>query len=72
MEYLKKLNQIVEGYSKLLLSTDDKELTHSRAEICASCEINDDNICSHNRGGCGCYIPAKVRCKDCECPFNKW
>lgn len=72
MKYLKRMRQIVEGYTNLALNTGDRDLAYKRAHICAECTTNTDNICDDSKGGCGCYVPAKVRCKSCECPLKKW
>ena len=69
---INKIGQIFEGFKNLVLNEGDKELITFRAPICASCEVFENNICKKNRGGCGCYIPAKIRSKDSSCPIGKW
>lgn len=68
-----KLNQIKEGWFNYITGNPAiTELATKRAGICAECPINVKNKCSKKRGGCGCFIPAKVCCKKCKCPKNKW
>lgn len=73
MDAIKKLNEIKEGWIGYLMGKKKSlPLITSRAEICANCEINKNNFCSRSKGGCGCYIPAKICCLDCKCPKAKW
>ena len=50
-----------------------KEVAKSRAEICAACPLLTRlKKCNKKKGGCGCWIPAKVWGKDSKCPKDKW
>lgn len=63
-----KLKQIKEGWKNLVFENPEVEKTATiKAEICAGCEKNIMNICTH----CGCWISAKVRSKS-NCPQKKW
>jgi hypothetical protein len=66
---LKKLMFIYDGWGNLIFPSPEVEkLAKTRADICASCDDNKNNIC----GKCGCYIPAKCRAREDKCPVNKW
>ena len=49
-------------------------LAKSRMEICHKCDTYEvaHDLCDETKGGCGCFIEAKSRCVECECPKNKW
>jgi len=73
MSIIKKLKQIKEGWTNYL--NDDEaalQLAEFRAPICAACPKNVRSFCSKAKGGCGCFIPAKICCTDCKCPDKKW
>lgn len=69
---LKKFNEILEGFTNLVLNEGDKDIIEARAGICADCQINVNSWCKKSKGGCGCYIPAKIRSKETKCPKGKW
>lgn len=81
------IRQILEGWGNEVLDTFDaldpeiKQLSEDRLEICMSCPLRTHSTCDVNKSiiidnveyyGCGCYLPAKSKCVDCECPANKW
>ena len=73
MGLLDKLKNIKDGWVAYL--TNDPiamRLAENRALICSICEKNVNSFCSKEKGGCGCYIPAKICCVKCECPDKKW
>lgn len=45
-----------------------KETAKQRFTICGKCEMRDNNRCTI----CGCYLPAKVKLKNSECPAGEW
>ena len=52
VEYIKKLSQIIEGFSNHYFNTPyDKELAHKKANICATCPLNINNYCSSSTKG---------------------
>ena len=70
-----KTKEILSGFTSLIKSkvglTTEQEETMSklRRDIC--------NGCIHGKGrdtcnACGCWIAAKVRCAECECPEGNW
>lgn len=66
---LNKLMNIYDGWKNLVFPNPEVErMAKGRAEVCASCDENKNNIC----GKCGCYVPAKCRAKEDKCPLNKW
>lgn len=48
----------------------DKKTIDGRKNLCYNCEIRNEklNTCT----ACGCFIPAKIRLKDEQCPLEKW
>lgn len=71
ISWLKKLKQILEGWSKRLLGIKTN-YEADRLAICEICDTNIDGVCSKELGGCNCSIKAKVKCKGCKCPLSKW
>lgn len=68
-----KLKEILEGFFNLL--TKDPAvlpLVEKRSLICAKCNKNVDNFCAKDKGGCGCYLPAKVSSPKSKCPDKLW
>ena len=68
---LKKGKHIVKGFTAL--ATGKKyEFTDGRIRICQKCEFNywikRTLWCSI----CKCFVPAKARVKDAECPKGLW
>lgn len=64
-----KLKQIIDGWGNMINTPDHiKQLSESRANICAGCVFNVCNVCSK----CGCYLPAKTKCESCKCPIFSW
>jgi hypothetical protein len=52
----------------LEIASDD--IVESRRALCESCEVRNAtfNICTV----CGCFIPAKTKLKESECPMELW
>ena len=45
------------------------EIAQTRMDICNKCDAkNDLNICT----ACGCFLPAKTKLANAECPMNLW
>lgn len=73
---LKKLGNIVKGYTELLkkkvgVTNEEKEkVAKMRYLKCQRCDRRDKkkDTCKV----CGCFLPAKVRSLDSECPKGKW
>ena len=64
-----KFELIIEGWTGLIFKTErTKQIAEQRAKICAICEQNKDNWCKI----CKCFIPAKVRSRNSECPSKLW
>lgn len=74
------LKGIVKGYTNKVL--DDagvlkeelKQLGATRLNICKTCDtyIAETMKCDNTKGGCGCYMKAKVLVKEAKCPKKKW
>ena len=64
-----KLLNIYEGWKNLVKENPELEPEFiERAKECASCKRNRLNFCKV----CGCYIPAKVRSPQENCPLFFW
>lgn len=70
---MSKFQEIINGYKNLIWENPEIEkLAHDRALICAECDININNFCNTEKGGCGCFIPAKCHSEYSKCPKGKW
>lgn len=67
MELIRKCRNIVKGYWFLLWGMNDK-LSRTRIIKCLECDLLKRWFCK----SCGCFIPAKSRVKDADCPLKKW
>jgi hypothetical protein len=71
--FLKKYNEIKSSWKNLIFKDKEIEkLAEKRATICANCDTNKLNFCDPTTGGCGCFIPAKIRGENNKCPKLKW
>ena len=43
-----------------------------RLEVCQRCPVFNAGWCDRQRGGCGCYMPAKVQIDAATCPKSRW
>ncbi len=68
--YWKKFTSIVQGWKNLVFKSERMErLAKTRAQICSACEhLTELGLC----GRCKCYIEAKIRSYEEECPIDKW
>lgn len=49
------------------------DLARLRYEVCRTCPLlTPTGLCDRRRGGCGCYMPVKVRLSGAKCPQGKW
>ncbi len=70
---MSKLKEILNGFANLVWPNPRVEkIAHDRAIICAACDTNVNNFCSIQKGGCGCFIPAKTSSEYSSCPKNFW
>jgi hypothetical protein len=68
---MRRIGAILEGWWYLLSSNKEKtELSEPRTAICSLCQHKDKLLNSCN--ACGCFLPAKTRVEDAECPFGYW
>lgn len=68
---MKTLLAIIEGWWYYLTSNRDaRARSKPRTEICSTCNLKDKrlNLCKD----CGCFLPAKTRVEDAQCPIGKW
>lgn len=75
MSTRKKAKAIVVGYTNHLASKISKTVKEDtffslrRLEICQKCEyLSSTKRCTK----CGCWVPAKTKVPDANCPENKW
>lgn len=45
---------------------------HLRMEVCKRCPVFNAGWCDRSKGGCGCYMPAKVQIDSAICPQKRW
>jgi len=73
----KGLMGLIRGGAKLLKSelgvdAADEATMDKRKALCLKCPIYDFGVCVEEKGGCGCFVAAKVKLKGEECPQGKW
>jgi len=65
---------IVKGFSALAVGKK-YEFTDGRLRVCRTCDKGYFKKQKYLRlfcSECNCFIPAKARAKDAECPLDKW
>lgn len=68
---MKILKHIIHGWWLLLTSNKEaNKLASERSKACDGCGLKNNvlNICND----CGCFLPAKQRVKDAQCPIDNW
>lgn len=67
---INKSKNIVEGYTNLIFKNEIVEAyALQRSFICTECkELNKLGFCNK----CGCYIAAKIRAPEEQCPKGYW
>jgi hypothetical protein len=68
---MQRIKSIIHGW--YLWVTSNKEanaLSETRTPICNLCQHRNKllNVCNE----CGCFLPAKTRVKDAQCPHDYW
>jgi hypothetical protein len=66
-----RIRAIIEGWFYYLTSNRDaRKRSKPRTAICNLCQHKDKrlNACKE----CGCFLPAKTRVEDAQCPFEYW
>lgn len=53
-----------------MLRGKNNELSKTRSAICSPCQHKDKRLNSCKE--CGCFLPAKTRVDDAQCPFGYW
>ena len=43
-----------------------------RLEVCKRCPAFNNSWCDREKGGCGCWLPAKVQDDKAACPQARW
>jgi len=80
------VKNILKGFGSLVSGDPLTEEQKKRAEICASCELKSyhktltiidkdfetKEVKGYTCDVCSCYLAAKIRVNDEECPKNKW
>lgn len=79
--WLNKLKEIYDGWKNDIFPTDDiLDMAESRANICAGCPLNVNNVCSKKKSGVavksfidnkGNQIIEGQTYKGCGCPLDK-
>ncbi len=68
-----QIEKVFSGFKNLIFPNEEIELlAESRLKICFECPLRVDNKCDKSKGGCGCYLSAKVRSPNSNCPKKKW
>ena len=73
----KGLMGLIKGGAKLLkaelgIDAADEATMETRKALCLDCPIYDFGVCLEEKGGCGCFVAAKIRIEGEECPKGKW
>ncbi|MCX6256547.1 MAG: hypothetical protein NTW49_01380 [Bacteroidia bacterium] len=70
---MSKFKEIYTGWKNLTTGGNEEssKLAEERMKICGRCIHTSEKVYLHC-GVCGCYIPAKVRSPESECPLNFW
>lgn len=71
------LINLAKGGAKLLkahlgIDASDKKTMAERKALCLSCPTYDFGVCVEEKGGCGCFVAAKIKLKSEACPLDKW
>lgn len=66
---MRQLRSIIEGWW-FMLRGKNNELSKTRSAICSPCQHKDKRLNSCKE--CGCFLPAKTRVDDAQCPFGYW
>jgi hypothetical protein len=68
---LKKIKMILHGWMLWCFDTkESRKLSEKRMKECVVCPYHQKltNTCKE----CGCFLPAKTRVPDAECPVLRW
>lgn len=73
----KGLLGLIKGGAKLLKSelgvdATDELTMNKRKALCLACPVYDFGVCVEEKGGCGCFVAAKIKLKSEACPMDKW
>lgn len=70
---MSQINDIFQGFKNLIFKDEKIEpIAETRLAICYPCPARTDNKCDRSKGGCGCFLKAKVRSLSSSCPKQKW
>ena len=73
---IKKFENIISGFSNIIFTKKDIELLAAERKLickkCIKCRYGSSLRCLKKLGGCGCFLPAKSRVPDEECPDLLW
>ena len=73
----KGLMGLIRGGAKLLkaelgIDATDEATLATRKALCLDCPIYDFGVCLEEKGGCGCFVAAKIMINGEACPKGKW
>lgn len=59
--------------SDAVAANDMHDKARLRMEVCKRCPLlTSAQFCDRSKGGCGCYMPAKVQVGVAKCPQGRW
>lgn len=66
------LDEFLQGWGNYItgLPKDVEIKARERVDICINCTKLEKT--TKRCKVCGCFMVAKTRCTDCECPIGKW
>jgi len=69
---MSKFKEILTGWANLVFGNKEiKKMASERMAVCARCPHASAKMYLHC-DVCGCYIPAKARSRESDCPLNFW
>ena len=54
------------------IANEQHDKARLRLEVCKRCPVFENGWCARDKGGCGCYMPAKVQYDKATCPQARW
>jgi hypothetical protein len=71
IDIMSRIMAIIEGWFYYVTSNRDaRARSKPRTAICNLCQHKNKKLNSCNE--CGCFLPAKTRVEDAQCPFGYW
>jgi hypothetical protein len=68
---MSRIMAIIEGWWYYVTSNKEANVrSKPRTAICKTCDYKNKKLNACNE--CGCFLPAKTRVEDAQCPFGYW